>query len=149
MSDINFKNIGDPTTLLIEECSEVIKELCKVQRFGWDNYHPADKSRTPNFLRVLNEIKDLEDRIGLVKKLIEENFGEMSENRFVQGFICACAAMYQAYGDDNMAINMLSSCCQVSIDVYIKSGVDENDINILRPVIEQITKMSQTDHVKT
>lgn len=63
MSDPKFKDIGDPVTCTIEECAEVIHILCKVRRFGWFNFNPYDKNKTPNFVLVRQEVKDLKDRL--------------------------------------------------------------------------------------
>lgn len=49
-----------PDVRVIEECSELIKEICKVQRFGWESYHPDDKPDMSNAQRVLMEIHDVE-----------------------------------------------------------------------------------------
>lgn len=65
-----YKNIGDPITHLIEECSELIHILCKVQRFGWGKYRPDDNSKTHNSALVLREMTDVEDRIREVKNII-------------------------------------------------------------------------------
>lgn len=63
MSDPRFKHIGDPITCATEECAELIHILCKVRRFGWDNYHPEDPKKTPNFVLVKNELSDLRARL--------------------------------------------------------------------------------------
>ncbi|NLL97561.1 MAG: hypothetical protein GX227_10685 [Clostridiaceae bacterium] len=70
MSDPKYENVGDITTRVMEECAEVIQIVCKVQRFGWNNYHPKDKDKTPNWKLVLKEIDDLEKRISQIKKYI-------------------------------------------------------------------------------
>lgn len=70
--DPDFDHIGDLITKAIEECAEVIHILCKVKRFGWHNFHPNDKNRTPNWKRVKNEIFDLERRLSELKIKIEE-----------------------------------------------------------------------------
>lgn len=69
----DYKNVGDPFECLKEECAELIKELCKLTRFGYYSYHPDDLHRTPNWERVLEEIKDVEHKIGEVKTLMEVN----------------------------------------------------------------------------
>ena len=59
MSDPRFIDIGHPAVLVIEECSELIKALCKAQRFGWMNYHPSQPERT-NRMAVEEEMLDVE-----------------------------------------------------------------------------------------
>ena len=44
-------------TKLIEECSEVIHALCKVERFGENNFHPT--TGVSNQEQVDLEIRDL------------------------------------------------------------------------------------------
>jgi hypothetical protein len=61
--DPKYRDIGHPIDQLIEECSEVIHILCKVRRFGWDNYHPDDPKKTLNYELVENELYDLDTRI--------------------------------------------------------------------------------------
>ena len=53
-----FKDIGDPAIRLIEECSELIKAVCKGERFGWKNFHP-DRKQT-NLIELHNEWGDLQ-----------------------------------------------------------------------------------------
>ena len=45
MSDPKYKDIGSPVTKVIEECGELIQALCKVDRFGWFNFHPDNPDR--------------------------------------------------------------------------------------------------------
>lgn len=60
MSDPKYKNVGDPLVRLAEECAEVIHIICKIQRFGIENYHPKDPNKTPNVYLLRGEISDLE-----------------------------------------------------------------------------------------
>ncbi len=58
--DSKYKHIGSNFERTIEECSELIQEICKLTRFGFYNYHPEDIQKTPNYKRVLKEIEDVE-----------------------------------------------------------------------------------------
>ena len=58
MVDPEYQHIGRPPTKLIEECSEVIKAICKAERFGYQNHHP-DRPDISNADEIETEIKDL------------------------------------------------------------------------------------------
>lgn len=70
MSDPRFENIGTVVIRTIEELSELIHILCKIDRFGADNYHPEDTEKTPNWKLALSEIEDVEKRISELKKFL-------------------------------------------------------------------------------
>ena len=46
MCDPKFKDIGKPSIRVIEECAEVIKAVCKAERFGFSNNHPDRPNKT-------------------------------------------------------------------------------------------------------
>jgi len=69
MSDPNYMEIGTPEDRCIEECAELIKILCKVKRFGWDNFHP-DHPDVSNRILVLQEIEDVERLCGEIKEAL-------------------------------------------------------------------------------
>ncbi len=68
MSDLKYNNVGTPQIKVIEECSELIKIICKGDRFGLDNYYP-DRTST-NREEILNEIEDVMDACLELKKCI-------------------------------------------------------------------------------
>ena len=70
MSNPAYIDIGTPETKMIEECSELIKELCKVQRFGWFNYSPYDG--IPNITKVGLEIEDVKQAMETLEKYIND-----------------------------------------------------------------------------
>jgi len=55
--DSYFVKFGTPLIKLIEECAEVQQTLCKIERFGLDNYHPITKVTNRNAIKT--EISDL------------------------------------------------------------------------------------------
>ena len=62
-----YINIGSPEDKVIEECSEVIKEICKAKRFGIDNVHKGLTNRD----RILDEIADLRYALDTYEKEIQ------------------------------------------------------------------------------
>ena len=77
MSDTRYENIGTPIIKAIEECSELIHILCKAERFGLENYHPDDKTKTTNRLLIIREVSDVYKSLGVLTdylcKLEKEN----------------------------------------------------------------------------
>lgn len=67
--DEQFEAFGSPQDGVIEEAAELIKAICKAERFGYRNYHPK-KPSVCNAREVLNEIDDLEIRIHHFKPLL-------------------------------------------------------------------------------
>lgn len=55
--------------IMQEECAEVIQAISKIKRFGLDAHNPADESKTPNSLHLLNEIGDV---VGMVQMFVDE-----------------------------------------------------------------------------
>ena len=70
MSHQDYKNIGSPLIRVIEECGEVIKVACKIDRFGWDNFHPDDPLKTPNIVLIRNEMNDVIEAFKDLEKYI-------------------------------------------------------------------------------
>lgn len=62
--------------ILSEECSEVIQIVCKIQRHGYDNYHP--KSKEVNRVSLEKECGDIQNIIKMLcdsKDLDKEAIG--------------------------------------------------------------------------
>lgn len=64
-----FEAFGSPQDGVIEECAEVIKAICKAERFGYRNYHP-DTPKVCNADEILNELDDLQTRINQFRPLL-------------------------------------------------------------------------------
>lgn len=71
MSNSKYEKIGSRFDHLIEECAELIQIIAKANRFGYTNYHPEDKTKTPNWHLILNEINDVEKRIAEAKEILK------------------------------------------------------------------------------
>lgn len=73
-----YKHIGHPAVLVIEECSELIQALTKVQRFGWLSCHP--ETGEPNIDQVKREINDVSEAINkleiMMRRLLHDVYNK-------------------------------------------------------------------------
>lgn len=70
MSHPDYKHIGKPEIRVVEECSELIKAICKADRFGLDCHPPisdGDVEENTNRQRILQEIDDVIDACTVLK----------------------------------------------------------------------------------
>lgn len=68
MSHPDYKDVGSPLTKVIEECSEVIQIACKIDRFGWFNFHPDDPLKTTNMFLLKREMADVVEAFKTLEK---------------------------------------------------------------------------------
>lgn len=61
----DYKHIGTPFAKAQEECAELIKAICKADRFGLKCYHPDDILKMSNQHKIKCEISDV--RIALTE----------------------------------------------------------------------------------
>jgi len=73
------KFIDNLVTETIEESSEIIQVLCKLQKFGFYDFHPDDKDKTPNYISVLNKISDLQKKLKTLESNILSKIEETRE----------------------------------------------------------------------
>lgn len=73
-------------TVLIEECSEVIKAACKVQRFGYNDIETGENAN--NLQRLENELGDMiaaTDRMSSARDISIDNVMEYAKFKLVTG----------------------------------------------------------------
>ncbi len=63
-----------PEERIIEECAELIQAVQKAKRFGWENWHPEDKDKIPNWSLVLNEMTHVSIQQQRLAVFIRKNF---------------------------------------------------------------------------
>lgn len=64
--------------VVIEEIGEVLQMIGKVERFGWENFHPGDLKKQTNRELLENELADLRAAISLM-----EDAGDVSTTRIL------------------------------------------------------------------
>lgn len=70
--DEKYRYTGEIEDKTMEECSEVIKAICKAKRFGYENTHPT--KGILNWQLILDEINDVENCIKVLKDKIKEKY---------------------------------------------------------------------------
>jgi len=67
-----FIKYGTPAIRLIEECSELIKAICKGERFGYDDSNPLIKDISTNRQKIYSEIEDIKIAIDNFKSFLDK-----------------------------------------------------------------------------
>jgi hypothetical protein len=71
----------------------------------------------------------------------------MNDNEFIQGYACAVSNLVDMYGPSKEAEEVLR-CIRHSTVYLRKSGVDEHDIKVLRPIIKELSRKSKLKNRK-
>ena len=76
--DPKYKDIGEPAIVLIEEASELIKAVTKIERFGPFNFHPYEDKKISNIEKLRGEWSDLQTRYSeyITYLVVKERGGE-------------------------------------------------------------------------
>ena len=64
------KDFNGKLLQVVEECGEVIQAVCKLKKFGIENYHPL--MNTNNGENLLSELHDLKHAITEVEKCLQD-----------------------------------------------------------------------------
>lgn len=90
--------IGDPLDILIEECSEVIKEVAKSHRFTLEGDEYVSKMGNPSpRIRILTEIGDL---LFILDVLVDR--GIFTRQEYEQARKAKFARMFELFGSDKV-----------------------------------------------
>lgn len=65
---------------VVQEASELIKDITKCQLFGWGNHHPDDLKKIPNWEKVLDELSDLSYAIARLRATMSAYQKWMQDN---------------------------------------------------------------------
>lgn len=141
-------------TNLAEECAEVQQMVSKIIRFGWDSYHPQDTNKTPNIVRLANEVGNLlamldiinlpEDEISIGVRMKKDGLLKYGLMEGDKKYYILVASQEELDGIENEpeqeTLKALSKYGEICIDEktkspYIIHGRIRYDIE---PVIEQV-----------
>ncbi len=60
-------------------------------------------------------------------------------NDFLIGYACACADIMRSHGEDTIAADVFRGCF-MTVSQMRKVGVDESDIDALKPIVKEILR---------
>lgn len=68
--------------------------------------------------------------------------------QFVQGYVCAVSGMVSGHGESTMAEEALRDCGLVSVKIMRRYGIEDHDIEVLKPVIKHIQARRRRSGIK-